>query len=245
LLPRSTRAMTRCRVGPAPFGARPPQEPAVAHLRHPARASPSGPTALSLTIRSLGSRSSAGPFTTASAAASNLSVGWGVVVIFFCWAHLTASASFRVRAQGPVSGQLSTAISWRTDHSRWFPVAFRPPALRFSVILFPPGDWALLTVGSPASISCRDPDGVTAFRTHELRSGWAPSGPRGRWRTPRPRRLKAGHPPLSSGQSLHPASTLHYAGLRLTRHQRGFKQFARPIFPSPVAARMEAGSPWA
>ena len=33
--------------------------------------------------------------------------------------------------------------------------------------------------------------------------------------------------------------TSHRQGLRLTRHQRGFKQFARPVFPSPVAARME------
>jgi len=36
-----------------------------------------------------------------------LFVGSGVVVIFFCWAHLTASAGFHVRAPGPVSGRLS------------------------------------------------------------------------------------------------------------------------------------------
>ena len=44
--------------------------------------------------------------------------------------------------------------------------------------------------------------------------------------------------PLHSGQSLHPAA-LPIDGARLTRHQRGFTQFARPVFPSPVAARME------
>lgn len=34
--------------------------------------------------------------------------------------------------------------------------------------------------------------------------------------------------------SLHRATTSITARLRLTNHQRGFKQFARPIFPSPV-----------
>jgi hypothetical protein len=36
-----------------------------------------------------------------------------------------------------------------------------------------------------------------------------------------------------------PRSSSHLAGLCFTRHQRGFKQFTRPIFPSPAAARME------
>jgi hypothetical protein len=36
-----------------------------------------------------------------------------------------------------------------------------------------------------------------------------------------------------------PRRTSHRQGSRFTRHQRGFKRFARPVFPSPVAARME------
>jgi hypothetical protein len=52
--------------------------------------------------------------------------------------------------------------------------------IRFSVIRFPPRSWALLTVGLPDETSRPDPDGVTAFRTHELRPGWVPSIPRGR-----------------------------------------------------------------
>jgi len=50
--------------------------------------------------------------------------------------------------------------------------------VRFSAIRFPPRGWAPLTVGLPAQGP--DPDGVTAFRTHELRPGWVPSVPRGR-----------------------------------------------------------------
>jgi hypothetical protein len=45
--------------------------------------------------------------------------------------------------------------------------------------------------------------------------------------------------PLCRGQSLHPTPASHRAGLRLTRHQRGFTQFTRPVFPSPAATRME------
>jgi hypothetical protein len=37
----------------------------------------------------------------------------------------------------------------------------------------------------------------------------------------------------------HPAPTSHRARLCFTRHQRRFKPFTRPIFPSPAAARME------
>ena len=80
-------------------------------------------------IRSTSSGSSAGPFTTTVVAASNLSVGSGVIVIFSCWAHLTASARFRVRALAsrvrPVmrNGRLKgPAITFR------FPVVFRLPA---------------------------------------------------------------------------------------------------------------------
>jgi hypothetical protein len=83
-----------------------------------------------------------------------------------------------------------------------------------------------------------DPDGVTAFRTHELRPGWAPSIPRGRRCSSRSIVAFGRRLPLRSGQSLHP-TYFPSTGSRLTRHQRGFKQFARPVFPSPVAARME------
>ena len=119
-----------------------------------------------------------------------------------------------------------------------FPVAFRLPAFRFSVIRFPPRSWALLAVGLPDACG-PDLDGVTAFRTRELRPGWVPSLPRGRRCSSRPSRFLDRRLPLYRGQSLHPAPASHRARLRLTRHQRGFKQFTRPAFPSPVAARME------
>ena len=70
--------------------------------------------------------SSAGPFTAACAAASNLSVGAGVVVIFFSLAHLTASARFRAGPQGSVFGRLCGTAAWRGQPScPGFPLRFR------------------------------------------------------------------------------------------------------------------------
>jgi len=62
----------------------------------------------------------------------------------------------------------------------WFPAAFRRPAFASRVILFPPGDWAFLAVGLPGTTSRLDPDGVTTFRTCEIRPVWVPPLPRGR-----------------------------------------------------------------
>jgi hypothetical protein len=77
------------------------------------------------TIRSRNwSVSSAGPFT--ATAASNLSVGSCVVASFSSQAHLTASARFRARAPGPVSGRLCGTAAWRGRPSRpGFPLRLR------------------------------------------------------------------------------------------------------------------------
>ena len=48
--------------------------------------------------------------------------------------------------------------------------------------------------------------------------------------------------PLPSGQSFHPRHQQSVGEARLTRHQRGFKQFSRPVFPSPGAPGQN-GSP--
>jgi hypothetical protein len=152
-------------------------------------------------------------------------------------AHLTASAPFRVRARGPVSGRLSGTASGGLAFMS--PVSRRLSAagIRFSVIRFPPRNSALLTVGLPAHRP--DPDGVTAFRTHELRPGWVPPIPRGRRCSSRTEGRAQPAPAASRRPVLSPCSGIPSAGLCFTRHQRGFKRFTRPVFPSPVAARMK------
>jgi hypothetical protein len=42
------------------------------------------------------------------------------------------------------------------------------------------------------------------------------------------------HPPLRNDQSLRPAPTIHPARLSITRHQRRFTQYTRPVCPLPV-----------
>ena len=70
--------------------------------------------------------SSAGPFTATLVAASNLSVGSGVVVIVSSRAHLTASARFRTGPPGSVSGRLCETTAWRRRPScPDFPSRFR------------------------------------------------------------------------------------------------------------------------
>ncbi len=103
--------------------------------------------------------------------------------------------------------------------------------IRFSVIRYPPGGWALLTVGLPnAPRRARTPNGVTTFRTHEQRPGRAPSKPRGQRCSPRPRRLPAGRGPHHSSQSLHPAALPTDRG-RITRHHEGSRD--SPVRSSP------------
>jgi hypothetical protein len=169
--------------------------------------------------------------------ASNLSVGSGVIVIFAIWTHLTASARFRVRARSPVSGQLSVAISWRTDQMRGFPVAFRPPpfASRSSFTrrgIRPSSRSASRQQAGPRQ-GCHVPHtraatgvgalcapGTTVLIPTEATSRPAPAA--SQRPVPAPRT-----PSHQRGSCLNEAST------------KGSHVFARPVFPSPVAARME------
>jgi hypothetical protein len=109
--------------------------------------------------------------------------------------------------------------------------------IRFSAILFPPGSWALLTVGLPNPRS-------GPRRGYHVPHARAATGEGALW-TPgttvlTPTEATSGRAPAASQRPVPaPRRTSHRQGSRLTRHQRGFKQFARPVFPSPVAARME------
>jgi hypothetical protein len=123
-----------------------------------------------------------------------------------------------------------------------FPVAFRPPA------------FASRSSDSrrgirPPSRSAYRPNSAGPRRDYRVPHARATTG-LGALSTPRttvliptedrPQPASAAPPRLV----LTPRYNLHPAGLRLTRHQRGFKQFTRPIFPSPVAPGWN-GNPWA
>jgi len=110
--------------------------------------------------------------------------------------------------------------------------------VRFSIILFPPRDWAFLTVGLPAP-GGRTQTGLPRSARTSYDRGGSPLYPEDDGARPDLGDVPSRRLPLHGGSSFNPAPASHLAGVCLTRHQRGFKQFSRPVFPSPVAARME------
>ena len=117
-----------------------------------------------------------------------------------------------------------------------FPVAFRPPAFASRSSDSRRGVRPSLR---SAYRTRPDPDGVTAFHTHELRPGWVPPIPRGRRCSPDRPIVSGRRLPLLSDQSLHPATASHRAEPQITRHQRRFTRFTRPSIPLACGPRME------
>ena len=68
----------------------------------------------------------------------------------------------------------------------------------------------------------------------EQRPGWAPPRPRGQRCSHGRRNLPGRRLPFLHGQALDPGLASHLPRLWVTRHQRGFTRFTRPVFPSPA-----------
>jgi len=239
-LRRGTHLLLSDRPGPI-AGPGPSSEPDLHLSMHPAQASDEGLLAIVPNdLMPEGSRSSAGPLTSA---------GWPGVQ-FVRW--LRAVRHRRVRRSPDHVSALSRpgtrpGIRPVIQDDRlegailmsWFPAAFPLPAL---------ASWSSCSrrgVGLSSRSAYRshrpDLDGVSTFRTHKTRPERAPSIARGRWCSSRPTTIIGLRPPHHSGMSLNPATTSITAELRLTSHQRGFKQFARPVFPSPADPWMDQG----
>ena len=120
----------------------------------------------------------------------------------------------------------------------WFPAAFPPPAFaswsscsrqgigRSSRSAYRPANTSRTQTGFPRSARTSSDRGEPLYT-------------RGRRCSPGLATITSPRLPLLNGTSLHPATTTIHARLRLTRHQRGFKQFTRPVFPSRRWPRME------
>jgi len=144
----------------------------------------------------------------------------------------SASAPFRVGTVVPIRPVIrAPAGGGASTTEPRFPVAFRRPAFASRIVLRPPED-------RPSSRSAHqtrmrlDPDGVVTFRTRQLRPGWVPSVPRGRWCAPARPNPSERHPPPHNGRPLSPAGATHHTGVTMTRRHRGFTSFTRPVFPS-------------
>jgi hypothetical protein len=127
-----------------------------------------------------------------------------------------------------------------------FPVVFRPPAFASQVIRPPLGDWASLAVGLPDTTRRRDPNRVPTFHTHEMRPGRVPPVSRGRRCSPGRQEIPGRRLPLPNGQPLNPTCNNPSARLAITRHQRRFTRFTRPVCPLPVTpgwSRSPSASP--
>jgi hypothetical protein len=95
----------------------------------------------------------------------------------------------------------------------------------------------------PASTKTLDHDGVTAFRTYEIRPERAPSLSRDRRCSRRPGAIPGPPPAASQRHGPLPRRRCRLSGVAASRDiSQGFTSFARPAFPSPVAPRRQGDS---
>jgi hypothetical protein len=148
----------------------------------------------------------------------------------------------------PVSGRLSRPTPWKGT-SRWpgFPLPF---GRRHSLLghPFPPGIPPLLRSAyrqpEPA-----DHDGVSTFRTREMRPDWAPSLPRDQWCSHGPSRSLARHLPSLTGTGPVPRLCRHLSGVTVNEASARVHAIRPPGLPLARRPRMTREplrlSPWA
>jgi hypothetical protein len=181
-------------------------------------------------------RTSSGPFTTIVAPACPSVPGpWSSSL---SRAHLTASAPFRARAPGPVSGQLSGTASGEPAIMSRFPAAFRLPAFASRSPCSRPGTGPSSRSAYRAPPSARTRTGFPRFTPARYDRGGCPLYPGDGGARPGRMPCPASACRFPAASPCHPAPTSHQRGSAITGHQRGFTRFTRPVCPSPVAPRM-------
>lgn len=166
-------------------------------------------------------------------------------------AHLTTSAPFGPGHQARYPAGYPRRLAEGQPSCLGFPLPF---GCRHLLLGHPvPAGELGVPHGRLTGHGCPDPDGVSVFRTHELRPGWVPSIPRGRRCSPGPAALTGPRLPHHNGASLHPASNIpsreaplheastrvqaiHPSGLPLT-HRRPDGTGSRFGFSSSFAPR--------
>jgi len=122
--------------------------------------------------------------------------------------------------------------------------------IRLSVIRYPPRSSALLTVGLPSTTQrARTSTGLPRSARTSCDRGGRPLCPGDDGAHPGPGPLPGRRLPHRNGKSLLPANHPTGEDSHNEASTKGSRVFARPIFPSPVTARMERAalglSPWA
>jgi hypothetical protein len=128
----------------------------------------------------------------------------------------------------------------------WFPAAFRPPAFASRSSCARPAIGVPYGRPTEPRTGARSGTGLPcSAHTRRDRDG-CPLYPRDDGAHPEPERLPGRRlPPSQTARPCLSPPATHHTRVRFTRHQQGFTQFTRPVFPSPVAARMETSRPWA
>ena len=147
------------------------------------------------------SRTSSGPFTVT---VSNLPLGSKGPRPRRSKAHLPTSAPFRARQPWPASGQFPRNVHLGAAapcHGVLSPFGAPASACWASC----PAEEFRPSCDRPTEPDRPGPDGVSTFRAHEIRPGWAPPIPRGQ-RCSRDRRIVSGRrlPPLPAARPYRP-----------------------------------------
>jgi hypothetical protein len=114
-----------------------------------------------------------------------------------------------------------------------FPVAFRPPAFASQVIRPLLGDWAFLTVGLPGHHGAGAPTRFPRSTRARFDRGGCLLYPGGGGAHPADKKSPAGACRFAAASPYTPPTTTRLAWLTITRHQRRFTQFTRPVCPCP------------
>ncbi len=113
-----------------------------------------------------------------------------------------------------------------------FPAAFRPTGIRFSSHPAPAAGIPPSSRSAYQTSKGLDRNGIVTFRMRQIRPDWVPSGPRGMVVRTRPAKSVRTAP--AAFQRPIPISRWNFPSARvlMTRRQRGFTRFTRPVFPS-------------
>lgn len=123
---------------------------------------------------------SSGPFAVVggiAATAATATPSFGIqLALRFGSLRSSSSRAYLIRV-GSLSGRgtasCPTSYGTRLRSPRPFPLGFRPVGVRFSDHPVPLEDWSFVASGLPGSLP--DSNGVSTFRSHKMRPGWAPS----------------------------------------------------------------------
>ena len=188
--------------------------------------------------------SSSGPFTTARPAACAVACPTcpsvpGSISIASSQAHLATSAPFRVRAHARIRPVIrGTAGGGAAHHVPRFPLPF---GHRHSLLGHPvPAGEIGLPHGRPTgTCQARTPTGFPRSAQLRCDRGGCPLYPGDGGVLPAGGSLTGRHPPLPSGQSLHPAGTSTWRGSNVTRHHQGFTRVHPSGLPLACGPRTE------